>query len=111
MDLDELALVHKALSVPARLRILLMIAERPLCVNAITRSMDISQPSVSQHLAVLRHAGLVSVNRRGYKVHYSINRAKLGEFRKASAAFPDAKQRGDGLERETGQRRAARRPA
>ena len=93
MDIDELALLHRALSAPARLEILAMIARRPLCVNAITRSMGISQPSVSQHLAVLRNAGLVTGDKQGYRVHYSVNRARLEEFRGAVAAFPDRDQR------------------
>lgn len=65
-----------------------MIAPQPLCVNAITRRLGISQPAVSQHLGVLRNAGLVCGERRGGMVHYRINYEALDEFRKAVAAFP-----------------------
>ncbi len=59
-ELQELALLHRALSSVTRLRILRMLIERPMCVNAITERLDISQPSVSQHLGILERAGLVS---------------------------------------------------
>lgn len=88
MDREELARLHKALSVPVRLEILDLIAERPLCVNAITGFLHISQPAVSQHLSVLRQAGLVRGDKRGYMVHYSLDRVRLQEFRQAVAGFP-----------------------
>ena len=84
-----MAQLHKALSVPVRLEILGLLAERPLCVNAITGFLRISQPAVSQHLAVLRRAGLVRGDKSGYMVHYSLDRARLQEFRQAVAGFPD----------------------
>lgn len=88
MNIEELARLHKALSVPVRLRILELIGERPLCVNAITRCLEISQPAVSQHLAVLKHAGLVSSTKQGYTVHYKLERERLEEFRRALDIFP-----------------------
>jgi len=88
MDIEELAQLHKALSVPVRLKILELIGERSLCVNAITRCLEISQPAVSQHLAVLKHAGLVSSTKRGYTVHYKLDRERLEEFRQALDLFP-----------------------
>ncbi|MBN1838131.1 MAG: winged helix-turn-helix transcriptional regulator [Spirochaetales bacterium] len=87
MNREELARLHKALSLPVRLRILELIAERPLCVKAITRCLDITQPAVSQHLAVLRQAGLVSAQKRGYMVHYSLERERLQALRRAMELF------------------------
>ena len=87
MNTEELAQLHKSLSVPVRLRILSLISEQALCVNAITRYLQISQPAVSQHLAVLRRAGLVKGDKQGYMVHYSLNRARLDEFRQAVSDF------------------------
>ena len=89
MNREELARLHKALSVPVRLEILGRLADRPLCVNAITGFLRISQPAVSQHLAVLRQAGLVRGDKSGYMVHYSLDRVRLQEFRQAMAGFPD----------------------
>ena len=88
MNREELAQLHKALSVPVRLQILGLLAERSLCVNAITGSLHISQPAVSQHLAVLRRVGLVRGDKSGYRVHYSLDRVRLQEFRQAVAGFP-----------------------
>ena len=87
MNFEELALLHKALSVTVRLKILALISERSFCVNAITRSVAISQSSVSQHLAVLKHAGLVKGEKQGYMVHYSLNKVRIEQFRKAMAGF------------------------
>lgn len=95
MDYDELAGVYKALSVPARLKILELIAGRPLCVNAITRFLEISQPAVSQHLAVLRNAGLVNGTRQGYMVHYRVNRQRLEELRRSLETFVTEKKTAD----------------
>ena len=89
MNIEELARLHKALSVPVRLEIIGLLAERPLCVNAITGLLQISQPAVSQHLAVLRQAGLVRGDKSGYMVHYSLYRARLQELREVMADFPD----------------------
>jgi DNA-binding transcriptional ArsR family regulator len=89
MNEEELARLHKALSVPVRLRILRLITGRPLCVNAITRFLRISQPAVSQHLAVLRQTGLVQGKKSGYMVHYSLVHERLQEFRRAVNGFPD----------------------
>ena len=89
MNEEELARLHKAPSVPVRLKILRLIAGRPLCVNAITRFLLISQPAVSQHLSVLRQVGLVRGKKNGYMVHYRLNPEKLREFRKVVACFPD----------------------
>jgi len=91
MNKEDLAQLHKALSVPVRLKILELIAERTLCVKAITRCLEISQPAVSQHLAVLRHAGLVSANKHGYMVHYTLNQVRLREFRQAMDLFAKEK--------------------
>ena len=88
MNIEELAQIHRALSLPVRLKILELVGERSLCVNAITRCLDISQPAVSQHLAVLKHAGLVSSTKRGYMVHYTLDRERLQEFRRALDYFP-----------------------
>lgn len=93
MDIGRLADLHKALSLPVRLEILQMLADRPMCVNALTARLSVSQPAVSQHLAVLRRAGLVHGEKRGSMVHYHIDRGRLEEFRRATGEFPAEKGR------------------
>lgn len=74
---DQVATWMKALSSPARVRIAQMIQNKALCVKAIAARLNMSQPAVSQHLRVLRHAGLVIPEKRGYYVHYRLDQLTL----------------------------------
>ncbi len=69
------------LSVPARVRIVELLKGRALCVNALTARMNITQGAVSQHLRIMRDAGLVVDEKRGYFVHYRLNEEALAEWR------------------------------
>ncbi|MFG2989392.1 ArsR/SmtB family transcription factor [Streptomyces sp. NPDC048257] len=69
----DLARVFKALGDPVRLRLLSMIASRDggeICVCELTPAFDLSQPTISHHLKLLRQAGLVDCERRGTWVYY-----------------------------------------
>jgi DNA-binding transcriptional ArsR family regulator len=69
----ELAAVFKALGDPVRLRLLSMIASRAggeVCVCELTPAFELSQPTISHHLKLLRQAGLVDCERRGTWVYY-----------------------------------------
>lgn len=69
----ELAPVFKALGDPVRLRLLSMIASRSggeVCVCELTPAFDLSQPTISHHLKLLRQAGLIDCERRGTWVYY-----------------------------------------
>ncbi|MFE0511017.1 ArsR/SmtB family transcription factor [Streptomyces sp. NPDC058964] len=69
----ELAKVFKALGDPVRLRLLSMIASRDggeVCVCELTPAFDLSQPTISHHLKLLRQAGLIDCERRGTWVYY-----------------------------------------
>jgi DNA-binding transcriptional ArsR family regulator len=57
---------------PARLRIMHLLREGELCVNEISETLEASQPSVSQHLAVLRNAGVVSSRCSGRQHYYRL---------------------------------------
>jgi len=70
--MERLVKIFKALSNNIRLEILSLLAERPLCVNALVNRLNVSQPAVSQHLRVLENAGLVKGSKVGYWVHYSL---------------------------------------
>ncbi|AEM86818.1 ArsR/SmtB family transcription factor [Streptomyces violaceusniger] len=70
---EELAKVFKALGDPIRLRLLSMIASRAggeVCVCDLTPAFDLSQPTISHHLKLLRQAGLIDCERRGTWVYY-----------------------------------------
>jgi len=69
----ELAAVFKALGDPVRLRLLSMIASRAggeVCVCELTPAFELSQPTISHHLKLLRQAGLIDCERRGTWVYY-----------------------------------------
>ena len=66
------ALVCRALSVENRVKIIRRLAERSLCVGALANLLGVSAGAVSQHLRVLRDAGLVEADRRGYFTHYRL---------------------------------------
>jgi len=78
--MQGLTKVFKALSDSNRLKIFIFLSERTLCVNALVNCLGISQPAVSQHLRVLREAGLVNAEKRGYWMHYSANKEKVEQF-------------------------------
>lgn len=65
--------VFQALSDPTRLQILNDLKKHEKCVSAICRSFEITQPSVSHHLDILKRAGLVKSRKIGREVHYSYN--------------------------------------
>lgn len=71
----ELARAFKALADPVRLRLLSMIATRDggeVCVCDLTPAFDLSQPTISHHLKLLREAGLIAAERRGTWVYYRL---------------------------------------
>ena len=63
-----------ALADTTRLRCLLLLAtEGELCVCELTQALDVSQPKISRHLAMLRTLGIVSDRREGLWIHYRIH--------------------------------------
>jgi DNA-binding transcriptional ArsR family regulator len=92
-EIEELATLFKALSDPTRLRLIRLLSGNSagdcetsadvcggrgfLCVNALAHRLGVTQSAVSQHLRVLRQAGLVNGERRGVFVHYMLDRNAL----------------------------------
>jgi ArsR family transcriptional regulator len=70
---DPDAQLLQALADPTRLAIVRQLsAERETCACDLTVGIDLAQPTVSHHLRVLREAGLVSADRRGTWIYYSL---------------------------------------
>ena len=67
--------LFKALGDPTRLEIVGMLADAggELCVCEIEPRFDLSQPTISHHLRLLREAGIVRAQRRGSWVYYAID--------------------------------------
>ena len=82
---EEQARVFGALADPTRLRLVKLICKQrhpdALCVGALAGLLGVTQSAVSQHLRVLRAIGLVKGERRGYRIHYFINREALEQCR------------------------------
>ena len=75
--MDELTILQaeilKTLASPRRIEILHVLAEGPIEVGRLASRIDASQPNVSQHLSVLRTAGLVEAERDGREVRYRLS--------------------------------------
>ena len=70
---DDCCTVFHALSDRTRLTILEMLNDKEHCVSEICVCFDMSQPSISHHLDILKRAGLVRSEKRGREVFYSFN--------------------------------------
>lgn len=70
-----------ALGDPTRRAIVLELAERPRAVGELAASLPISRPAVSQHLKVLKDAGLVAEHAEGTRRIYELNEAGLSALR------------------------------
>lgn len=80
-DSKELARLLKVLSVETRVRIVRLLKQQPLCVGALASRLDVTPGAVSQHLRIMRDAGLVIDEKRGYYVHYRLNEKTLAACR------------------------------
>jgi DNA-binding transcriptional ArsR family regulator len=69
--------ITKCLADKNRLQILRILLNSNLYVGALAQHRGISKPAVSQHLQVLRKAGLVRGEKRGYWTHYEVDRSAL----------------------------------
>jgi len=85
-----LAQWFKVLSVGTRVGIVQLVKDRALCVNALAKRLNVTQSAVSQHLRVLRQAGLVSDEKHGYYVHYRLNEKTLAAWKEAFEKILDA---------------------
>lgn len=78
---DELQLLHnricQALGDPKRIQIIYALAKEPRNVSALCDVLDVPQPTVSRHLAVLRERAIVVTERDGASVIYSLNDPRI----------------------------------
>lgn len=87
-----MAKLHKALSHPARLRILEMLGQcGEACVCHLTAALGQRQPYVSQQLGILREAGLIAERRDGTLVYYRLADEHVSELIAASRAWATTK--------------------
>ena len=70
----------KVFSVETRIKIFELLKATPMTVNAMADALGVTQSAVSQHLRVLKQAGLVDDERDGYYIFYSLNKAGLDKL-------------------------------
>lgn len=89
--IEDLSKMFKALGDPSRLRILKLLHDHKgaLCVTALAVHCGISQSAVSQHLRILKSAGLVRGNRAGSMMHYYIDREVIDNHKLTFASVFD----------------------
>ena len=67
MELDRML---KALGEPMRMKMYQALLERKHCVRSLSRKLDISESAISQHMKVMKEAGLVYGEKYGHHTHY-----------------------------------------
>jgi ArsR family transcriptional regulator len=86
----ELSRLFKAMGDPVRLRLLSLIASHEggeACVCDLSDVFELSGPTISHHLKVLREAGLISGERRGTWIYYRVHPEALGRL--SAVLLPD----------------------
>ena len=85
--------ILKALCEPKRFLLLQLMSDRGYCVRALARKSQLSESAVSQHLKVLREAGLVYGVKRGYYTHYGLDKDVLADVISELEQIRDAKRK------------------
>jgi len=107
----------EALGDPTRMAIFQKLASGPVPVHELARSMPVSRPAVSQHLRVLKDAGLVTDSRSGTRRVYQLNPQGVARLRahfdqmwtKALGTFQEIAEKGPVGEKNAKPRRPSRR--
>lgn len=84
---QKAARVFKVLSVETRLKMIELLKQRSLCVNALAKILKITPAAVSQHLRVLRDAEIVIADKQGYFIHYRVNEETLADWNQTAKRF------------------------
>jgi ArsR family transcriptional regulator, zinc-responsive transcriptional repressor len=84
--LDTAGDLLRALAAPVRIAIVLQLRESSRCVHELVDALGVPQPLVSQHLRILKSAGVVAGERTGREVHYRLVDNHLAEIVLAAVA-------------------------
>ena len=77
METEEIRVQLKALGDSTRYKIIQYLREREHCPRSLALTLGISESAISQHMTVLRKAGLVSSYRHSYHIHYVLEKEKF----------------------------------
>ena len=72
--------VLKSIADGTRMKILTLLLQHSYCVRALANELGLTEATISQHLKVLREAGLLVGEKRGYFMHYDVERSVLHEL-------------------------------
>ncbi len=90
---NQTLMMLKALADETRFKILQCLLERNFCGRALAKQLDLSEATISQHLKIMREAGLVRGEKRGYFTHYQVNRELLLELAELLRSMATIEQR------------------
>jgi ArsR family transcriptional regulator len=109
VDAPAAASMFRALSDPVRIQIVALLSHAELCVCHLQEFVQLPQPTVSRHLAVLRKEGLVEARKKGRWVHYrlakqsfAVRRAPFRALIKTYAGRADLKREAERLQKAVG---------
>ena len=94
MELDKML---KALGEPTRFKIYNCLMERKHCVRSLSKKLGITESAVSQHIKVMREAGLVYGEKYGYHIHYLPSQEAIDSIVKC---FTEMKEKSLSLDRD-----------
>lgn len=78
--MEQIVQIFKALGNEIRLKILIILSERKTCAKGISKQLNISEAAVSQHIRILKEAGIIVGVKAGYYVYYDIQECVLQEL-------------------------------
>ena len=78
--MDKIIEIMKAASDPTRIRILMGLQKQELCVCQITELLELAPSTISKHMSILKHAGLLKSRKDGKWIYYRINNNAASMF-------------------------------
>lgn len=92
--MENIITILKAIADDTRLKLVNLLLKHNYCVGALACHLDLTEAAISQHLKVLREAGLLIGEKRGYFMHYDVEREQLralaSEFEKLAVIQREA---------------------
>ena len=76
----DMTMLLKAIADETRMKILTLLLRHSYCVRGLANALELTEATISQHLKVLREAGLLVGEKRGYFMHYDVERSALHEL-------------------------------
>ncbi|SNS41890.1 transcriptional regulator, ArsR family [Anaerovirgula multivorans] len=86
----DFEVIFKALGESTRIKIIKLLSIKPMYVCELEGILNISQPRISQHLKILKHATLVEVEKEGQRTIYSLNKDLLYKAQNEFSRFLEA---------------------